>query len=182
MCMDGVLHGSQVDLEYCYRLIQEYSILDSAQLFVLMKRADYLNKRQRHHIGKSLQARGLALKTARDGRNYFAKGPGLSPTGKFRAQIVCFWVLLDYIGRVDSHHATGMFSRITMEIDGRDYNIVYVKKGHERLCNANMRAGGDTRYFVVVEDVAQIPLIKGDKIHTFATVSDTGRVEYYSLE
>ncbi len=182
MKMDGVMHGSQVDLEYCYRLIYEYSILDSAQLFVLMKRAGALTKRQRHHVGKSLQARGLALKTTSDGRNYFAKGPGLSPNGKFRAQIICFWVLLDYIDKVDSHNAVGMFNRISLEIDGRSYGIMYVKKGHERLCNANMRAGGETRYFVVVEDVSQMPLIKGDKIHTFATVSAQGKVEYYLME
>jgi hypothetical protein len=120
------------------------------------------------------------LRTERDGRYYYAKGPGFSPTGKYKAQIICFWVLLGYICKVDKHCATGTFSRISMEIDGRDYDIVYVQKGQERLCNANMRSGGDVRYFVVVEDVSQIPLIKGEKVHTFATVSEEGKIQYYS--
>ena len=178
--MDGVLHSSQIDLDYCRLLIQEYTILDSAQLFVLMKKSEQLTKRRRHYIGKSLHKRGLALFTTHGGRKYYAKGPGASPTGKYMAQIICFWVLLDYICKVDKHYATGTFSRISMEIDGRDYDIVYVQKGQERLCNANMRSGGDVRYFVVVEDVSQIPFIKNDKIHTFATVSGEGRIEYYS--
>ena len=178
--MNGVLHPSQVDFSYCYQLLREYSILDSAQLFVLLKKADHLSKRRRHMIIKSLCDRGLAMKTERDGRFYYAKGPGIAPTGKFYAQIICFWVLIDYIFKVDSHHAVGMFTRITMEIAGRDYHIVYVQSGHERLCNANIRSGGDVRYFVVVEDADQIPLIKGDNIHTFATVSEKGAVEYFS--
>lgn len=178
--MDGVLHCSQIDLDYCCQLIQEYSILDSAQLFVLMKKSDRLSKRQRHSIGKNLYQRGFALQIIYGGRKYYAKSPGIDPTGKYRLQIICFWVLLDYICKVDKHYATGTFSRISMEIDDRDYDIVYVKKGQERLCNSNMRSGGDVKYFVVVEDVKQIPLIKGDKIHTFATVSAKGQVEYYS--
>ena len=180
--MDGVLHESQINLDYCHRLILEYSVLDSAQLFVLMKNSKLLNKRQRHYIGKSLSARGLALKITQNGRNYFAKAPGISPTGKYHAQILCFWVLLDYIGKVDCHTATGTFSRISMEIEGRDYDIVYVKKGQERLCNANIARGGDTRYFVVVEEAEQIPFIKGKHIHSFATVSETGHVQYFSKE
>ena len=178
--MDGVLHTSQIDMEYCLELIREYSVLDSAQLFVLMKKAPHINKRRRHYIGKSLYARGFARTITYGGRRYYTASPGILPTGKFKAQIVCFWVLLDYICRVDKHGATGTFSRIYMEIDGRDYDIVYVEKGQERLCNANMRAGGDVRYFVVVEDAAQIPLIKGDKIHTFATVTEQGKVDYYT--
>jgi hypothetical protein len=180
--MDGVLHGSQVDVEYCWRLIKEYSILDSAQIFAVMKKSEKLTKRKRHYIGKSLTARGLAIRITHNDRRYFAKGPGLSPTGKHFAQIVCFWVLIDYITKVDRHNATGTFIRISMEIDGRDYGIVYVEKGQEKLCNANMRTGGDVRYFVVVEDTAQIPHIKGDNIHIFAAVSDEGKVEYYSME
>ena len=180
--MDGVLHNSQVDLDFCRRLIQEYGVLDSAQLFVLMKKTKMLNKRQRYHIGKKLLLHAYARKITQNGRNYYTRAPGLLPIGKYRAQIVCFWVLLDYIDKVDKHSATGTFSRISMEIGGRDYDIVYVEKGQERLCNANIKCGGDTRYFVVVEDAAQIPLIKGERIHSFATVSEAGQVEYYLSE
>jgi hypothetical protein len=180
--MDGVLHSSQVDFDYCCRLIKEYAILDSAQVFALMIRAWQLSKHRMEYIAKSLCARGYALKVVEGDRSYLARSPGIMPTGKYRAQITCFWVLLDYIDKVDSHFAAGMFSRITLEIGGRNYGIMYVKAGQERLCNANMRSGGENRFFVVVEDVSQIPLIKGDNIHTFATVSEQGKVEYFALE
>jgi len=178
--LDGVLHSSYVDLQYLCRLIHEYGMLDSAQLYVLLKRYGETGKNERHAIVKSLHERGYARWVSHGDRSYYISGPGITLTGKRKFQIICFWVLLDYIHKVDSHHATGTFSRISMEINGRDYDIVYVEIGQERLCNANMRAGGDVRYFVVVEDVKQIPLIKGDKIHTFATVSAKGQVEYYS--
>ena len=178
--MDGVLHSSQIDLQYCFGLISEYKILDSAQLYALLKKEGQMSKNQRHYIVKSLQTRGLARQMSQGGRKYYVVAPGIAPTSKYKAQIICFWVLLEYIGKVDTHYATGTFSRIGVEIDGRDYAIVYVEKGQERLCNANMQAGGDVRYFVVVEAVEQIPLIVGDKIHTFATVSGEGKVEYYS--
>jgi len=177
--MDGVLHSSHANLGYCCNLIQEYGILDTAQLYTLLKRAGQLEKRQRNNIVNGLYVRGFARRITLGSRSYYIKGPGITPIGKHHAQIVCFWVLLDYIHRVDSHHATGTYSRISMEIDGRDYDIVYVKNGEERLCNANMRAGDVLRYFVVVEGVSQIPLIKGDNVHTFATVSEQGKVEYF---
>lgn len=178
--MDGVLHSSHVDLRYCHRLIQEYGVLDSAQLYVLLKRHRQISKKKRYYIIKNLYMQNLARRVLIDDRSYFVRGPGISPTGKYKSQIICFWVLLDYIHKVDNHHAVGTFIRISMEIDGRDYAIAHVKNGEERLCNANIRAEGDVRYFIIVEDVSQIPLIKGDKIHTFATVSEQGKVEYYS--
>ncbi len=99
--------------------------------------------------------------------------------GRYYEQIKCFWILLDYIDKVSRHFATGTFSRISMETGAKDYSIVHVAPGLERRCNSHMAQGGDTRYFVVVDDPAQIPLIKGDRIHTFATVSKTGQTQYY---
>ena len=93
--------------------------------------------------------------------------------------IICFWILLDYIGKADRHYATGTFTRISMEIGDKDYSIVHVPVGAEKLCSSNIAKAGETRYFVVVDDVSQIPLIKGEKIHSFATVSKTGRIQYY---
>jgi hypothetical protein len=167
-------------MRYCYQLIQEYGILDGAQLYTLLKNVGQRDKKERNYIINGLYVRNLARRLPLYDRSYYVKSPGITPTGKHKAQIICFWLLLDYIHKVDNHHAAGTYSRISMEIDGRGYDIVYVKKGEERLCNANMRTSGDVRYFVVVEDVSQIPLIKGDKVHTFATVSEQGKVEYYS--
>lgn len=180
--MDGVLHQSQVNMDYCNQLIREYTVLDSAQIFGLLKNVGGIKKKPRQRIVKGLYLRGLAREIRYNGRSYYAKAPGILPTGKYHAQIICFWILLDYISKVDSHHATGTFSRISMEIEGRDYDIVYVKKGAERLCIANLKHNREMRYFVVVEDVSQIPLIQSDKIHTFATVSSDGKIKYYAMK
>jgi hypothetical protein len=121
-----------------------------------------------------------ARKIKYDNRTYFVGGPKVSlKKGRYKEQIICFWVLLDYIDKVDRHYATGTFSRISMEIGNKDYSIVHVGPGLERFCNSHMERGGETRYFVIVDDPAQIPLIKGDKIHSFATVSQTGQIQYY---
>lgn len=178
--MEGILHESQNLSEYCWQLLLEYSVLDTAQIFGLLKQNGVKSKRERERIARSLRHRGLTRRLTIGDRTYYTKNPQIKPTGKYMAQIRCFWILLQYIGRVDSHHAAGTFSRITMEIDGRDYDIVYVPEGAERLCLSHIRRGGDTRYFVVVEDVSQIPLLQSEKIHTYATVSEQGEVEYYA--
>lgn len=179
--MEGVSHSSCVTLEYCCRLIREYSALDCAQIFTLMKKYGGIADRQRRNIEKAMCVRQFARKFTYAERSYFVGYPNINvKKGRYREQIICFWILLDYIDKADNHYATGTFSRISMEIGNRDYDIVHVSKGCERLCISHMNQGGETRYFVVVDDIEQIPLIHGDKIHTFATVSKTGTIQYYN--
>lgn len=180
--MDGIFHESQDFLDYCWQLLLEYSILDSAQLFGILKIHGKLKKRAREKLMRQIRHRGLTRRMEIGNRIYFAKHPQIKPEGRYMAQIRCFWVLLQYIDRVDSHHAASTFRGISMEIEGRDYDIVYVPKGAEKLCNVQKRRGGDLRYFIVVEDMSQIPLIEAEKVHSYATVSDEGQVDFYTAE
>ena len=178
--MDGVLHPSCVTFDYCCLLIREYVVLDCAQLFTLLKKHSEIPDTQRRKIELAICGRKYARKIRYADRTYLVAGPKVSLNkGRYKEQIICFWVLLDYIDKVDRHYATGTFSRISMEIGEKDYSIVHVSPGLERLCNSHMEQGGETRYFVIVDDPAQIPLIQGDRIHTFATVSKTGQIQYY---
>ena len=115
------------------------------------------------------------------GRNYFVLRPGIKIQGRLKQQVSCFWVLLDYIDKVDRHFATGTpGSLISMEIEGRDYSILYAQPGKEKMCCYLMEQSGRTRYFILVEDLAQIPLIRGGQIHAFVLLDEKNTIHYYS--
>ena len=83
-------------------------------------------------------------------------------------------MLLDYIDKVDRHFVTGTpGSLISMEIEGRDYSILYAQPGKEKM-------SGRTRYFILVENLAQIQLIRGGHVHAFVLLDDKNTIHYYS--
>jgi len=159
----------------------EYTALDSAQLYSILKRlgniADGTRKKMMRRLCQQQYAKWLKHE---DGRTYFMRRRSIEIKGRLWEQIMCFWVLLEYLDQVDSHCATGTpSSLISMEIGGRDYSIIYAKPGKEKMCGYSMKTGGVTRYFIVVEDTNQIPLIQGDQIHAFATISEKRKVTFY---
>lgn len=180
--MLGIGQASEVTLEYCRTLMVEYGALDSAQLFTLLKKYGQIPDKQRLQISKTLCREQCARRISFEGRSYFVRHPKIRIRGRMQQQIRCFWVLLDYLDRADRHYATGTpSSLISMEIDGRDYSILYAERGKERMCCYQMSQGGTTRYFVVVEDIRQIPLIKGEQIHAFALLDERNTVKYYQV-
>lgn len=181
--MLGISQPSDVTLEYCCGLMAEYTALDCAQVFTLLKRYGNIPAKQRLNIGRAMCRQQYARKITAGERAYFVRHPKVRLSGRLMQQIRCFWVLLDYLNRVDQHYATGTpSSLISMEIGGRDYSILYCELGKERMCNYSMERGGETRYFVLVENAGQIPLIKGEQIHAFALLDEKNTVHYYSKE
>lgn len=179
--MLGIHQPSEATLEYCCSLIAEYTALDCAQVLTLLKRYGGLSRRDRNRIAK-LMCQSHARKMESGGRSYFVRRP-LKIEGRLFQQIRCFWVLLDYLDRVDHHCAANTASSlISMEIGGRDYSILSVPKGKERACSYSMERGGSTRYFILVEDLEQIPLIRGTQIHAFALLDEKNTVHYYKGE
>lgn len=180
--MHGIKEPSDVTLEYCCKLMLEYSALDTAQMYGILKEYSGIKSKK---LRKQMMRQMCQLQYARiihlDGRNYFIRHKKTEIKGRVKAQVMCFWVLLKYLDRVDRHYASGTASSvISMEIAGRDYSIIYVEQGKELMCSYSMEKGGVTRYFVVVDDAAQIPLIKGDQIHAFVTVSADRKVQYFA--
>lgn len=179
----GIKRPEEVDLEYCCSLMAEYTALDCAQMFSLLKRYGGYRKRDRIDICRQMRMQKYIHRIEVEDRKYFVLNPQISVTGRLQQQIRCFWLLLDYLDRVDQHFAAGTPSSvITMEIEGRDYSILYAAKGKERACNYSMERGGITRYFVMVEDLSQIPLIKNEQIHAFAMLDEKNTVHYYLPE
>ena len=179
--MHGIKEPSDITLEYCCKLMLEYSALDSAQIFGILKDYGKISKTQRKQMMRQLCQLQYARIIHQDGRTYFIRRRNVKITGRIKAQIICFWVLLEYLDRVDNHYASGTASSIiSMEIAGRDYSIIYAEQGKESMCSYSMENGGVTRYFVVVDNATQIPLIKGNQIHAFVSISDDKKVQYYS--
>lgn len=179
--MMGIRDPSDVTPEYCCRLLLEYSALDSAQLFSLMKLYGELPKQKRKQMVQHIRNQQYAYVIQQEDRYYYVRRRKIAIEGRVKAQVMCFWVLLKYLNKVDRHYASGTGSSvISMEIGGRDYSIIYVEPGKEVMCSYSMEKGGVTRYFVVVDDAGQIPLIKGEHIHAFVTVSKRREVRYYT--
>lgn len=178
--MLGIPEGSAITLEYCCKLMMEYTVLDSAQLYILLKRFSPYGRKKRLQFCRTLCHTQYARQTEYGGRNYFILRPGIKIQGRIKQQVSCFWVLLDYIDKVDRHFATGTpGSLISMEIEGRDYRILYVEPGKEKMCSYLMEQSGMTRYFIVVEDLAQIPLVKGGQIHSYVLLDEKNTIHYY---
>ena len=178
--MLGIPEGSAITLEYCCKLMMEYTVLDSAQLYILLKRFSPYGRKKRLQFCRALCHTQYARQTEYGGRNYFILRPGINIQGRIKQQVSCFWVLLDYIDKVDRHFATGTpGSLISMEIEGRDYRILYVEPGKEKMCSYLMEQSGMTRYFIVVEDLAQIPLVKGGQIHSYVLLDEKNTIHYY---
>ena len=180
--IDGVKAPDNLTIDYCWQLVQEYSILHNAQINVLLKKYSALNKNDRRRLLRSLSQQWHISKLDYQDAMYFANKPDITPTGRYQKQIACFWVLLDYFDKVSSHYATGTFTRISMEISKQEYSLVYVGIGDEGLCMANIQKSGDTLFIVIVEKPEQIMRIKSDKIRVFATVNEKGAVRYYAAQ
>ena len=167
---------------YLWGLLLEYSILDAAQVFSFMKRfGEFATKGSRKQASRALRGKYHMNWLEHGGRRYFSAYPRLLPIGRYRHQIACFWVLMDYFKDVGIHYSCGTFFQIHMEIEGKSYQIGYVEQGAETLCNAHMAAGGDTRYVLVLEDLSQRKLLHPGKITSIATVPQDGKVLYYRI-
>ena len=178
--MLGIPEGSAITLEYCCKLMMEYTVLDSAQLYILLKRFSPYRRKKRLQFCRALCHTQYARQIESGGRNYFVLRPSIKIQGRLKQQVSCFWVLLDYIDKVDRHFATGTpGSLISMEIEGRDYSILYAQLGKEKMCSYLMEQSGMTRYFIVVEDLAQIPLVKGGQIHSYVLLDEKNTIHYY---
>jgi len=178
----GIKKPSDVTKEYCCALMVEYTVLDCAQIFTLIKRYSDVNHKQRLHIANAICREYYGQEIDFEGRPHYIRHKSIKIGSRFKQQIMCFWVLMDYLDRADKHYSSGTpSSLISMEIDGRDYSILYAAHGKEQMCSYSMEKGGVTRYFVIVEDVSQIPLIKGSQIHAFVTIDERKKIKYYSV-
>lgn len=174
------MQGKQIDVAYLWKLVQEYEVLRKAQLFVFLKKMKEFSRNERYRIVKSLMEQIRIFPHEFDRKAYLSSRKLSNITSTQHKRIQCFWLLLDYMQSVDEHFSTGTYSRISMILNGKDYDILYVEAGEEKICLSHIEHNGKTDYIVVVEDNTQISNLTHPQIKAYATVTDIGEITYYS--
>lgn len=100
--------------------------------------------------------------------------------------ISAFWVLLDFLERVDYHTASDFPVSISFfTSEGDAYDIISIAPGQENTMNHALwyLKGEDLpRRLVVVESPDQIPKLKIANVAGFCTVASSGEVSYYHID
>ena len=98
--------------------------------------------------------------------------------------IAAFWVLLDFLEKVETHFASDFPVKLSFFADSEVYDIIHVPYGQEMvICHALKGQQEEAaRRIILIEDQEQIPDINITNIAGFCTVDADGSVHYYKLE
>lgn len=157
------------------RDLSMYRALIQAQLLGLYPgRQDKVN-----HLLSYLVRQG---RVRREGDTYFPAGQSTGAADP--ALTASVWILLDFIDQVEFHAAGDYPATLIFFAGGQVYEILYAAPGKEewlnRLLDQTQEAA--SQYIVLVDDPAQIPLIRVPNVRGFCTVSPQGTVQYYQTE
>ncbi len=98
------------------------------------------------------------------------------------AMIAAFWVLLDFIGRIEFHTASDFPVKISFFSNEELYEIINVPYGQEALISHALSVKEDSRRIILVESQEQIESICIPGIAGFCSVDPDGTTRYYKLE
>ncbi len=96
--------------------------------------------------------------------------------------IAAFWVLLDFIDRVDYHTASDFPVKISFFSDDEMFEIIHVPYGQEVLVTYALSTKDDTRRIILVDSPNQIDAIHIPTVSGFCTVDPDGTTHYYKFE
>ena len=98
--------------------------------------------------------------------------------------IAAFWVLLDFIDKVEYHFASDFPVKISFFTDGEMYDIIHVPSGQEMLIGRAIAGVSDnsSRRIVLIDSQEQIPQINIANTVGFCTADAGGSIHYYKLE
>lgn len=201
--MIGVRKHGSFDFTYMHQLVLEYGLIPRNLMASYLSRSGY-NYKTRIKI---LSRLATACADREKQNEYYITMPDQLkyplPMQKERAK--CLWVLMDYIDKVDFHYRLEYPPCVIgMELDGRDYEIIYVARGEEKKALGLLRANhyeivkrmqfaqlqgfltqqerdmaDNVRYIAVIEEEAQIQMLRYERIYTFATIGKDGIIEYF---
>ncbi len=97
--------------------------------------------------------------------------------------VAAFWVLLDFIDRVEYHTAGEFPVKISFFADGEDYEIIHVPAESEILIAhaLSCRRGPPARRLIVIDRLEQINRFKAASIAAFCMAAPDGAVQYYKI-
>lgn len=195
--------------QYVEDLVEEYGSVRSDQLLRLYENMGTPPKKAEKAINsiKNLASRMFYDKNA--GAYYSNSYERKSLSQEF-AMEKCFWVMLDFINRVENHFPVGSYlspSQICLMLEDRSYEIAYCQKGMEEYFNNQLRAARiellcraestyfapivekddkavieATKYIVVVENIEDAGRIRSKQIAFFVTLDEENVCTFYSAE
>ena len=92
-----------------------------------------------------------------------------------------FWILLDFIDRVE-YHSVGSFPvNLSFFLDAEFYEIAFIPQNQEALISHALAGKPDEigKRIIIVEDSEQIEKINVPGVGGFCTVSENGIIQYY---
>lgn len=158
------------------RNISMYRVLTEQQLLRL-------------YPGREDRIRNLLLHLTRQGRVFYD-----STSGAYYAEprmksdpgmTAAFWVLLDFIDKVEYHSVSDFPAKLIFFAAGEVYEVLYVAFSQEALVShlwAQQTEEDPPRRIVVVDNPEQIDSIDIPSISGYCTVDQEGRVTYFKKE
>ena len=98
-----------------------------------------------------------------------------------QALISAFWVLLDFIDRVEYHSTSRYPTKIIFYADATVYEIIYAGSGREALISflVTTRREDMSQYLVLVDSPDQIEELQTEAAIGYCSVTADGHVNYY---
>ncbi|MCL2775666.1 MAG: DUF5697 family protein, partial [Oscillospiraceae bacterium] len=99
--------------------------------------------------------------------------------------IAAFWVLLDFIGKVEYHSPSDYPVRIAFFMNNDLYEIICAEHDKENIINYALSPKNPkqkSNKIIVVDYEEQIPKIKADNIICFCIVGEDGDIAYYDMK
>lgn len=138
--------------------------------------------------GRAESVRNLVSRFVKQKRLHYQADSGVISESPNRAvadnMISAFWVLLDFLDRVQYHTASDFPAVISFFTEDDAFDIIVVREGQENLISHALSYGDNenaSKRLVVVENPEQIPKLHIAHVAGFCTVDSGGKVSYFHI-
>lgn len=138
--------------------------------------------------GRAESIRNLVARFVKQKRLHYHADSGIvseSPDrGVTDGMIPAFWVLLDFLDRVQYHTASDFPATISFFTEDDAFDIIVVREGQENLVSHALSYGDSenaSKRLIVVDCPEQIPKLRISHTAGFCTVDSGGEVSYFNI-
>jgi hypothetical protein len=160
------------------RVVSTYKTLDGRQIYALFPEKPDIVKIL---LSRLLQQKRLFLRFAKGNRRYSIDASTANKPDF--GMIAAFWVLLDFIDKVEYHIAGEFPVKISFFANGGLYEIIHVAYGDESLINDILsereKSGDAAQRIILIEEPNQIEKIDIPNTAGYCSVDADGKVNYY---
>lgn len=195
--------------QYVEDLVDEYGAVRSDQLLRLYENMGIPSKKAVKTLN-SIQKLASRVFYDKNADAYYSNNYERKSLSQEFAMEKCFWVMLDFINKVENHFPVGSYlspSQICLMLEDRSYEIAYCQKGLGAYFNNQLRAARlellcraesayfapivekddkavieATKYIVVLDDIEDAREIRSQQIAYFVTLDEEHVCTFYSAE